>query len=56
MFYFRLFGRLAWAVEVAIGKKLEELEALEAEENGNDEPEERVWDVRIDLPDHALRD
>ena len=31
--YFRLFGRLAWAVEVAVSKKREELEAL-AEEEG----------------------
>jgi len=54
MCYFRLFGRLAWAVEVVIGKKLEELEA--AEDDGDDEPEERSFGTRIDLPDHALRD
>jgi len=52
--YFRLFGRLVWAAEVAIGKKLEELEA--AEDDQNDEPEERSYDHRIDLPDYALRD
>jgi fatty acid desaturase len=58
MCYFRLFGRLAWAVEVAVGKKLEELEALAAAEDDdwNDEPEERSYDSRIDLPDYALRD
>jgi hypothetical protein len=54
--YFRLFGRLAWAIEVAVGKKLEELEALTAEYDDGDEPEEHSWDSRIDLPDHALRD
>jgi len=55
MCYFRLFGRLAWAVEVAIGNKLEELET--AEEDWDDEPEEeRSFDNRIDLPDYALRD
>jgi len=55
MCYFRLFGRLAWAVEVAIGKKLEELEAAE-NDDWDDEPEERSFGTRIDLPDHALRD
>ncbi|MCL2120103.1 MAG: hypothetical protein FWH27_16925 [Planctomycetaceae bacterium] len=57
--YFRLFGRLAWAVEVAVGKKLEELEALAAEEEDDDDWDdrpERSYDSRIDLPDHALRD
>ena len=54
MCYFRLFGRLAWAVEVAIGKKLEELEA--AEDDWDDEPEEHSFGKRIDLPDYALRD
>jgi len=52
--YFRLFGRLAWAVEVAIGKKLEELEA--AADDWDDEPEEHSYDSRIDLPDYTLRD
>jgi len=55
MCYFRLFGRLAWAVEVAVGKKLEELEAAE-NDDGDDGPEERSFGTRIDLPDYALRD
>ena len=55
--YFRLFGRLAWAVEVAVGKKLKELEDLAAaEENDWDDEPERSYDARIDLPDYALRD
>ncbi len=57
--YFRLFGRLGWAVEVAVDKKLQELEAkaaAEEDDDWSDEPEERGYDSRIDLPDHALRD